>query len=123
MSCQEGDWLQNKYSMEVWVLDSRRVGVTMVRCYGFKLAQNKNNGRSVFQQVEQNSLSPVSHFLSNFMDIVISFAVYFSVCRDFFVALSSFLFLLKEKKVLFNLGKIIKTKPENKNKNNKWYRI
>ena len=95
----------------------------MVRCYGFKLAQNKNNGHSVFQQVEQNSLSPVSHFLSNFMDTVISFAVYFCVCRDFFVVLSSCLFLLKEKKVLFNLGKIIKTKPENKNKNNKWYRI
>ena len=75
----------------------------MVRCYGFKLAQNKNNGRSVFQQVEQNSLSSVSHFLSNFMDIVISFAVSFRVCRDFFVVLSSFLFLLKEKKVLFNL--------------------
>ena len=77
----------------------------MVRCYGFKLAQNKNNGRSVFQQVEQNSLSPVSHFLSNFMDTVISFAVYFCVCRDFFVVLSSFLFLLKEKKSSFQSRK------------------
>ena len=76
----------------------------MLRCYGFKLAQNKNNGRSVFQQVEQNSLSSVSHFLSNFMDIVISFAVYFRVCRDFFVVKFFFIFF-KRKKKLFSICK------------------
>ena len=76
---------------------ARRVSATMARCS--RTQQNTNNGRSgVTQQVEQNSFC----FLS-LVELYGSCYVACSILLRFFVVLSFFLFLLKEKNVLFNL--------------------
>ena len=72
----------------VWALDRAKSNCYHGALTWFQVRaalKNKNNGRSVFQQVEQKLLS-----LSNFLYIAISFAVYFRGCRD---VLCSFFFV------------------------------